>query len=273
MSTTVSYKGNTIATVDNNTKTLLTQGKYLEDNITVTDVSGGGGAIRVGGGIRSDAELVQTWTYDKYAVKDEKATIPAYATTASVLVSAADIATYVVDHTQYSYMVTQRIMSTPIYSSTYTGGAGKEEYVFSAINYEMVYEPGGTYSSLDGTKSYATANPAFAGHGQFCRFVYWNNATSVAIYTSAAYGVGHTYSTPTIVSNGTLTIKSPPFQIRGHATYMKQAVYDEIEDIRNQYVIELWRIKKGSSVPNGWDIYSSVDKMLNDIKNNGGTLT
>lgn len=42
MSTTVTYKGATIATVDNNTKTLTTSGKYLEDNITLTDVSGGG---------------------------------------------------------------------------------------------------------------------------------------------------------------------------------------------------------------------------------------
>ena len=39
MSTTVSYKGNTIATVSNNTKTLLTQGKYLEANVILTDVS------------------------------------------------------------------------------------------------------------------------------------------------------------------------------------------------------------------------------------------
>lgn len=40
MSTTVSYKGNTIATVENNTKTLNTQGKYLEGDIILTDVSG-----------------------------------------------------------------------------------------------------------------------------------------------------------------------------------------------------------------------------------------
>lgn len=39
MSTTVSYKGNTIATVDNNTKTLETEGKYLEADIVLTDVS------------------------------------------------------------------------------------------------------------------------------------------------------------------------------------------------------------------------------------------
>ena len=42
MSTTVTYKGNTIATVDNTTKTLLTSGKYCEDDFTLTDVSGSG---------------------------------------------------------------------------------------------------------------------------------------------------------------------------------------------------------------------------------------
>lgn len=40
MSTTVTYKGNTITTVENDTKTLLTQGKYLEGDIVLTDVSG-----------------------------------------------------------------------------------------------------------------------------------------------------------------------------------------------------------------------------------------
>ena len=42
MSSTVTYKGNTLTTVDNATKTLLTAGKYLEDDVTITDVSGGG---------------------------------------------------------------------------------------------------------------------------------------------------------------------------------------------------------------------------------------
>ena len=41
MSTTVSYKGNTLTTVSNNTKTLETEGKYLEADIILTDVSGG----------------------------------------------------------------------------------------------------------------------------------------------------------------------------------------------------------------------------------------
>ena len=39
MSTTVSYKGNTIATVNNETKSLATSGTWLEDDITITDSS------------------------------------------------------------------------------------------------------------------------------------------------------------------------------------------------------------------------------------------
>lgn len=40
MSTTVTYKGETLTTVENATKTLLTAGKYCEDDFTLTDVSG-----------------------------------------------------------------------------------------------------------------------------------------------------------------------------------------------------------------------------------------
>lgn len=45
MSTTVTYKGNTIATVNNNTKTLKTAGKYMEDDVTLVDVSQGQGIV------------------------------------------------------------------------------------------------------------------------------------------------------------------------------------------------------------------------------------
>ena len=39
MSTTASYKGQALTTVENETKTLLTAGKLMEDNIILTDVS------------------------------------------------------------------------------------------------------------------------------------------------------------------------------------------------------------------------------------------
>lgn len=42
MSTTVTYKGQTLTTVDNQTKTLQTAGKWVEGDFTLTDVTQGG---------------------------------------------------------------------------------------------------------------------------------------------------------------------------------------------------------------------------------------
>ena len=39
MATTVTYKGETLTVVSNATKTLLTAGSYMEDDVTLTDVS------------------------------------------------------------------------------------------------------------------------------------------------------------------------------------------------------------------------------------------
>lgn len=56
MSTTITYKGGILAMLDNETKTLTTSGKYMEDNVTIADQSmklliidsddDGGGTIR-----------------------------------------------------------------------------------------------------------------------------------------------------------------------------------------------------------------------------------
>ena len=43
MSSTITYKGNTLTTVNNQTKVLNTMGTWLEDNITITDVTSSGG--------------------------------------------------------------------------------------------------------------------------------------------------------------------------------------------------------------------------------------
>ena len=45
MSTTVTYKGETLTTVNNTTKTLETKGTWLEDDLTLVDVSGGGSTL------------------------------------------------------------------------------------------------------------------------------------------------------------------------------------------------------------------------------------
>ena len=47
MSTTIKYKGSTIATATNATKTLKTAGKYMEGDVEITDVSESGSVISV----------------------------------------------------------------------------------------------------------------------------------------------------------------------------------------------------------------------------------
>ena len=63
MSTTVSYKGDTIATISNTTKTLTTAGTWLEDDIKITDSSSGSGtAISVVDTVDERGGLVRTIT-------------------------------------------------------------------------------------------------------------------------------------------------------------------------------------------------------------------
>lgn len=59
MSTTVTYKGQTLTTVENQTKTLNTAGTWVEGDFTLTDVSGGGGdeLYHLINGTITDAEI------------------------------------------------------------------------------------------------------------------------------------------------------------------------------------------------------------------------
>lgn len=61
MSATVSYKGNTIATINNTTKTLTTEGKYLEADVIITDVTG---AVTLQDKSATPTQATQTITAD-----------------------------------------------------------------------------------------------------------------------------------------------------------------------------------------------------------------
>lgn len=62
MSTTIKYKGSTIATAENETKTLLTAGKYMEGNVIVEDVSSGGNEFIIT--LTADSQQ-EKWVPDK----------------------------------------------------------------------------------------------------------------------------------------------------------------------------------------------------------------
>ena len=254
---------------------------HLEQGYTAHDASGApitGTLVPISGlppklgVIRTDAELVQTWTYDKMLVADEGCTIPStYSTSNQVIKTSENIATYTGDPLTYRYYITLRYLTIPEYSIA-TLGKGREEYVFTVGAYEWVYNPAGQLQSLDGSKSYGQYSQMNA-LGPISKELYWSSATAVSVYTSSAYCLAQGLAAPSISSNKTITIKSPQVNIRGHVTYLSQTFYEAITDARVQYIIELWRAPIESGIINGWAYTSLTDKVLDNIKNNGGTLT
>lgn len=77
MATTVTYKGQTLTTVENQTKTLQTAGTWVEDDFTLTDVSGGGATEpeqKAVSFIDYDGTLVYSYDVDEFLAM---ATLPA----------------------------------------------------------------------------------------------------------------------------------------------------------------------------------------------------
>lgn len=273
MSTTVTYKGQTLTTAENQTRVLKTSGKYMEDDVTIVDVtSGGGGALKMGV-IRPDAELVKKWTYDKLLVDDEDVTIPAYSSTAQTLIASSNLETVQLSLSQYNYYMTQRVLVNPVYDPNFVRVAGAPEYTELVYAGELRHTPADYFESLDGSKSYGSANAAWVPVGNIGLEVYWTSSSAVNLYSNSTYGCSGTLTAPTVaVSSGQTVIKSPAWTMRGHTSYFTQAAWDAVDDIRAQYVIELWRVPKDPTKIDGWAMKSMLDSIRNDIANNNGKL-
>ena len=242
---------------------------YAADGTETTGTSSGGGTFTpIIGALRSDAELVDKWTMDSYAVADLGLTIPAYTTTATTLQASQTLDTYTGDPTAYRYFITERILTTPEYSIT-TLAKGRQEYTLTAAMYEWLYNPSGQQPTIiNPSKAYGVYSQMIGL--AMTREVYWSSATAVGVYTSGAYCANQGVTAPTIASNKTITIKSPTIAIRGHTTYLTSTFMNAMTDIRCQYVIELWRVPLTGI--DGWSHGTQMDSIFADISN-GGTLT
>ena len=84
----------------------------------IAQISGGGGSSLKFGVLRPDAELIKTFSYDKYIVEDEEVTLPAYNTTAETLKASETLTeTVATDLTTYNYYVLIRMLTIPKYNT------------------------------------------------------------------------------------------------------------------------------------------------------------
>ena len=237
--------------------------------IVLPDTGGGGAVTLKEGVIRPDAELVQSWTYDKYIVEDEGVTLPSYSTTSATLKASASLDSVSVNFTDYDYMLVTRCLAIPKYVSGTSHGAGQEEYCLQPVLVEMSHKHSRDIVSLDGSKSVSsyfitavTTHPLYA---------YWNSSTGFSTLMGATSGASFTITSPA-VNAASITANSPALRVVGNNSYFSATYYNALEDIRYQYVIELWRAAKGSLNLDGWGVQQEHMHMLGNIIDDNGKL-
>ena len=203
------------------------------------------------GTIRPDAELIKTYSYDKYLVADEGLTVPAYTTTATTILGATNLGTIDIDLDKYHYYMITRHISIPEYSIT-TLAKGRVEYLVQTHLYEYSSIPANEFSTLiNPSKKITSVTNAWNVSGYFYRLLYWSSGSAIALYNSVGYGVYQANNTPTISGN-VMTVRSPSLSIRGSTTYYVNTFMNATTDIRYQYVIDIYRAPNDNMNLDGW---------------------
>ena len=211
--------------------------------------------------LRPDAELEESWAYDKRIVEDEGVTIPAYTTTNQTLKSTEQLAEITADVDNYRYFLTFRTLATPEYSNSNTG-RGRFEWSCMVGAYEFIFTPMAELHPLvPGEYRVSTNSAAVQGNVSY-RGLYFASVNSLSIYATNTYGIWTPSVAPAYVS-GKMRINSPNFTMRGQPNIFDQPFWEALTDIRFQYIYELWKAPLGSLQYDGWQNQQSVDKALN----------
>ena len=222
--------------------------------------------------IRPDAELIQTYTFDQYAVSDLGLTIPAYVTSAQSLKASANLSpTISIDLVNYKYIVAERFLTIPQYSVT-TKGKGRQEYTWCDYYYEIARADANVFPTIIDSSKKITSAQNFVATNSLYRLLYWTSSSAIALYATNTYGA---YQTPTApsVSSTVLTVKSPVLGIRGSTTYFTSTYMNAVTDIRYQYVIDVYRVPADSLNIVGWEQDQMLQHMIDCINTTDHKLT
>ena len=245
----------------------VASGKYFfnaSGTLTAGTASGGGGGAIIPGALRPDAELVQSWTYDKLAVADLGLTLPEYSTSRTNIVNGGTLATVTPDHANYFYLLTSEHLIWPIYTSNARANA-KPVYFYRVQTKESCIYPPGTFVAPDGTSNNATRTSGTVS-GSDAVYVYY---TSSALAHYSTGGV-MTASTSDTITESAIKIYTPYFYVQGSTTYFNSAAWAQMTDLRMQYAIRLYRLPRTATTP-GFCVTSLAHRAVS-VANVLGTL-
>lgn len=225
--------------------------------------------------IRPDAVKVESWTYDKLWIAEEKGTLPAYSTTATTLKASEQLeVTHQWNLDEYKYFLLIRCLTIPIYN-TDTIARGRPEWSESNAAYELVCTDADVFRALlDPAKSYGSRVLGWVSSGgSFYRMPYFINAQGgLSVYSATSYGIWCNIQAPTYAS-GDLSINSPALQFRCQPNVFDQPFYEALSDIRFQWIIELWREPIGSLGYDGWVANQELEKIIDCVYSQDHKLT
>lgn len=238
---------------------------------TVTFYENGGSVELMPYVLRPDAELIQTYTYDKMLVEDEGLAVQSYSTTAKTLKAAANLSpTITVDVNNYHYYVVEKFLSIPEYNVT-SKAKGRIEYQWCVYCYELARIQANEIATLvDPTKKITAVSNLWASNTLY-RILYWSSSSAITLYASNGYGYYQTPTSPS-VSGSVLTIKSPALACRGNTTYFTSTYMNAVTDVRYQYVIDVYRASNNLNV-NGWEQDQLLQHMVDCINSTNHDLT
>lgn len=224
------------------------------------------------GVIRPDAELIASYSSDRWAVADVSASIATYSTAVQTILATSNLTPKVtIDLDNYDYFVVERSCAIPTYTEDLEKQKGYNEFSISSLLYEITRTPANMWKTLDGTKTYTSINNTVYSAGAHIKVLYWSSATAISIY-SGTYGIFNASSAPglasTTTNSTTLTLKTPILQMRGHTTYLTSTVFNAVTDIRQQYVIDVYRSSRNNLNIDGWGGTQQINKILTDINTN-----
>lgn len=224
------------------------------------------------GAIRPDAELVKTVSYDKWMIDDEVVeSLPAYTTTAQTLVASDSVGTYTADVANYNYYYCIQMLAIPTYSTT-SKAKGRVEWWAGVACYDMADIPENSFKTYDRVKTYTSVKRAHGQSQLSYNLLYWSSTSAISLYSSGLYGIYMTVTAPSISSN-TITLKSPAFNMRGSTTYFTSTFMNAVTDIRYQYVIRVYRSRKGDMNVDGWGMTQLWSQVIDGMNNNNWTLS
>lgn len=225
--------------------------------------------------LRPDATKVASYTYDKMIVADEGATIPAYTTNTVTFKASGQLTPTTVFTWDKNCYIVEKFLAIPQYADGTEPALGRNEYFYGVYTYEVVEIPPGTVKSVDGNVTYSSRQLVVRQAGANYFLVYRNSAISLFPYSTVTSGVYMTASAPTTSTSNTqctLTLRNPGLCMRGNTTYLRQAVWETIADIRYQYIIDVYTVPKSDLNANGWETTQASLDIIDAVNSNGGTL-